>query len=115
MPDVASLCLEMQFKSIDVRHKQAAAMMAHAYSRLTGKSAVINSAPTRGPAHRQSALAPTARVNASLSPPSPSGRRGSPQGEGSQPSVALTAVLDRERRRRSPNRAACPPGRPPGW
>jgi acetolactate synthase-1/2/3 large subunit len=38
MSDVAGLCLEMQFKSIDVRHEQAAAMMAHAYSRLTGKT-----------------------------------------------------------------------------
>src|SRR2546422_6773166 len=40
MSDVAGLCLEMQFKSIDVRHEQAAAMMAHAYSRLTGKPGI---------------------------------------------------------------------------
>jgi acetolactate synthase-1/2/3 large subunit len=40
MADVARLCIEMQIKSIDVRHEQAAAMMAHAYSRLTGKPGV---------------------------------------------------------------------------
>jgi thiamine pyrophosphate-dependent acetolactate synthase large subunit-like protein len=28
--DVAGLCLERQFKSIDVHHEQAATMMAHA-------------------------------------------------------------------------------------
>src|SRR5215510_12337473 len=41
MSDVAGLCLEMQFKSIDVRHEQAAAMMGHAYSRLTGKPGIF--------------------------------------------------------------------------
>jgi len=40
MSDVARLCIEMQLKSIDVRHEQAAAMMAHAYSRLTGKPGI---------------------------------------------------------------------------
>ena len=40
MSDVARLCLEMEFRSIDVRHEQAAAMMAHAYSRLTGKPGI---------------------------------------------------------------------------
>jgi thiamine pyrophosphate-dependent acetolactate synthase large subunit-like protein len=40
MSDVARLCREMEFKSIDVRHEQAAAMMAHAYSRLTGKPGI---------------------------------------------------------------------------
>src|SRR6266404_8438237 len=40
MSDVAGLCLEMQFKSIDVRHEQAAAMMAHAYARMTGKPGI---------------------------------------------------------------------------
>jgi thiamine pyrophosphate-dependent acetolactate synthase large subunit-like protein len=40
MSDVAMLCIEMQFKSIGVRHEQAAAMMAHAYSRLTGKPGI---------------------------------------------------------------------------
>ena len=37
MSDVAGLCLEMELKSIDVRHEQGAAMMAHAYSRISGK------------------------------------------------------------------------------
>ena len=36
MSDVTGLCLEMQFTSIDVRHEQAAAIMGHVYSRLTG-------------------------------------------------------------------------------
>ena len=40
MSDVARLCIEMQLKSIDVRHEQAAAMMAHAYSRVTGKPGI---------------------------------------------------------------------------
>lgn len=40
MSDVARLCIEMKLKSIDVRHEQAAAMMAHAYSRLTGKPGI---------------------------------------------------------------------------
>jgi len=40
MSDVAGLCLEMQFTSIDVRHEPAAAMMAPAYSRLTGKPGI---------------------------------------------------------------------------
>ncbi|HVP80182.1 MAG TPA: thiamine pyrophosphate-binding protein [Thermodesulfobacteriota bacterium] len=40
MSDVARLCIEMQLKSIGVRHEQAAAMMAHAYSRLAGKPGV---------------------------------------------------------------------------
>ena len=40
MSDVAGLCIEMQLKSIGVRHEQAAAMMAHAYSRLTGRPGI---------------------------------------------------------------------------
>ena len=40
MSEVARLCIEMQLKSIDVRHEQAAAMMAHAYSRLTLKPGI---------------------------------------------------------------------------
>jgi acetolactate synthase-1/2/3 large subunit len=40
MTTVAALCLELRLKSVDVRHEQAAAMMAHAYSRLSGKPAV---------------------------------------------------------------------------
>jgi acetolactate synthase-1/2/3 large subunit len=48
MSDVAGLCLEMQFKSIDVRHEQGAAMMAHAYSRLTGKPGICFAASGPG-------------------------------------------------------------------
>jgi acetolactate synthase-1/2/3 large subunit len=48
MSDVAGLCLEMQFKSIDVRHEQGAAMMAHAYSRLSGKPGVCFAASGPG-------------------------------------------------------------------
>ncbi len=48
MSDVAGLCLEMQFRSIDVRHEQAAAMMAHAYSRLTGKPGICFAASGPG-------------------------------------------------------------------
>jgi thiamine pyrophosphate-dependent acetolactate synthase large subunit-like protein len=48
MSDVAALCLEMNFTSIDVRHEQAAAMMAHAYSRLTGKPGICFAASGPG-------------------------------------------------------------------
>jgi thiamine pyrophosphate-dependent acetolactate synthase large subunit-like protein len=48
MSDVAGLCLEMRFKSIDVRHEQGAAMMAHAYSRLTGKPGICFAASGPG-------------------------------------------------------------------
>ena len=48
MSDVAGLCLEMKFKSIDVRHEQGAAMMAHAYSRLTGKPGICFAASGPG-------------------------------------------------------------------
>jgi acetolactate synthase-1/2/3 large subunit len=48
MSDVAGLCLEMRFKSIDVRHEQAAAMMAHAYSRLSGKPGICFAASGPG-------------------------------------------------------------------
>ena len=48
MSDVAGLCLEMQFKSIDVRHEQGAAMMAHAYSRLSGKPGICFAASGPG-------------------------------------------------------------------
>jgi len=40
MSDVAGLCLEMEFNSIDVRHEQGASMMAHAYSRVSGKPGI---------------------------------------------------------------------------
>lgn len=48
MSDVAGLCLEMEFKSIDVRHEQGAAMMAHAYSRLSGKPGICFAASGPG-------------------------------------------------------------------
>jgi acetolactate synthase-1/2/3 large subunit len=48
MSDVAGLCLEMEFKAIDVRHEQGAAMMAHAYSRLSGKPGVCFAASGPG-------------------------------------------------------------------
>jgi thiamine pyrophosphate-dependent acetolactate synthase large subunit-like protein len=48
MSDVAGLCLEMEFNSIDVRHEQGAAMMAHAYSRVSGKPGICFAAS--GPA-----------------------------------------------------------------
>ena len=48
MPDVAGLCLEMQFTSLDVHHEQAAAMMAPAYSRLTGKPGICFAASGPG-------------------------------------------------------------------
>ncbi len=48
MSDVAGLCLEMEFKSIDVRHEQAAAMMAHAYSRLSGRPGICFAASGPG-------------------------------------------------------------------
>src|SRR5512139_3841105 len=40
MSDVARLCIETELEAIDVRHEQAAAMMAHAYSRLTRKPGI---------------------------------------------------------------------------
>src|ERR1700687_2400473 len=36
----AAACLELGMKGIYVRHEQAAAMMAHAYSRITGKPGI---------------------------------------------------------------------------
>lgn len=48
MSDVAGLCLEMEFNSIDVRHEQGASMMAHAYSRVSGKPGICFAAS--GPA-----------------------------------------------------------------
>src|SRR6516164_9065838 len=36
----AGACLELGMKGIYVRHEQAAAMMAHAYSRITGKPGI---------------------------------------------------------------------------
>jgi thiamine pyrophosphate-dependent acetolactate synthase large subunit-like protein len=48
MSDVAGLCLEMELKSIDVRHEQGASMMAHAYSRLSGKPGICFAASGPG-------------------------------------------------------------------
>src|SRR5919109_1374579 len=48
MPKVSGNDLVVQFKSIDVRHEQAAAMMAHAYSRLTGKPGICFAASGPG-------------------------------------------------------------------
>src|SRR5260370_27268815 len=48
MVDVASRCIE-RFRSVDVRHEQAAAMAAHAYSRVTGKPGVCFAASGPGP------------------------------------------------------------------
>src|SRR6202008_4833393 len=47
MVDVASRCIE-RFRSIDVRHEQAAAMAAHAYSRVIGKPGVCFAASGPG-------------------------------------------------------------------
>jgi acetolactate synthase-1/2/3 large subunit len=40
MVDAQRLCVEQGIRAIDVRHEQAAAMMAHAYSRVTGSVGV---------------------------------------------------------------------------
>jgi thiamine pyrophosphate-dependent acetolactate synthase large subunit-like protein len=47
MVDVASQCIE-RFRSVDVRHEQAAAMAAHAYSRVIGKPGVCFAASGPG-------------------------------------------------------------------
>src|ERR1700730_8669646 len=47
MVDVASRCIE-RFRSYDVRHEQAAAMAAHAYSRVSGKPGVCFAASGPG-------------------------------------------------------------------
>src|SRR2546428_3173560 len=48
MVDVASRCIEMGFRSVDVRHEQAAAMAEHAYSRVLGKPGVCFAASGPG-------------------------------------------------------------------
>ncbi len=48
MVDVATKCIEIGFRSVDVRHEQAAAMAAHAYSRVTGKPGVCFAASGPG-------------------------------------------------------------------
>jgi acetolactate synthase-1/2/3 large subunit len=47
MVDVAAKCIE-RFRSIDFRHEQAAAMAAHAYSRVSGKPGVCFAASGPG-------------------------------------------------------------------
>jgi thiamine pyrophosphate-dependent acetolactate synthase large subunit-like protein len=47
MVDVASRCIE-RFRSVDVRHEQAASMAAHAYSRVIGKPGVCFAASGPG-------------------------------------------------------------------
>src|SRR5215471_16128154 len=47
MVDVAVRCVEM-FKTVDVRHEQAAAMAAHSYSRVLGKPGVCFAASGPG-------------------------------------------------------------------
>lgn len=47
MVDVAARCIE-RFHSVDVRHEQAAAMAAHAYSRVSGKPGVCFAASGPG-------------------------------------------------------------------
>src|SRR3989449_6934722 len=48
MVDVAMRCIEIGFRSVDVRHEQAAAMAAHAYSRVTGKPGICFAASGPG-------------------------------------------------------------------
>ena len=48
MVDVASRCIEIGFRSVDVRHEQAAAMAAHAYSRVLGKPGICFAASGPG-------------------------------------------------------------------
>ncbi len=48
MVDVAARCIEAGFRCVDVRHEQAAAMAAHAYSRVLGKPGVCFAASGPG-------------------------------------------------------------------
>jgi thiamine pyrophosphate-dependent acetolactate synthase large subunit-like protein len=48
MVDVAMRCIEIGFRSVDVRHEQAAAMAAHSYSRVIGKPGVCFAASGPG-------------------------------------------------------------------
>src|SRR5260370_17631710 len=47
MVDVAVRCIE-RFRTIDFRHEQAAAMAAHAYSRVSGKPGMCFAASAPG-------------------------------------------------------------------
>src|SRR5580658_9200429 len=53
----AGACLELGMKGIYVRHEQAAAMMAHAYSRVTGKPGVCIAPMGPGTANALTGLA----------------------------------------------------------
>jgi thiamine pyrophosphate-dependent acetolactate synthase large subunit-like protein len=57
MIDVANACAEAGIRMIDVRHEQAAAMMAHAHSRLTNRPAVCMAASGPGTANLVTGLA----------------------------------------------------------
>ena len=46
--DIVMSCQDMGIRTIDVRHEQAAAMAAHAYSRVTGKPGVVTAASGPG-------------------------------------------------------------------
>jgi thiamine pyrophosphate-dependent acetolactate synthase large subunit-like protein len=48
MVDVAMRCIEIGFRSVDVRHEQAAAMAAHSYSRVVGKPGICFAASGPG-------------------------------------------------------------------
>ncbi len=48
MVDVAARCIEIGFRSVDVRHEQAASMAAHAYTRVCGKPGVCFAASGPG-------------------------------------------------------------------
>src|SRR3984893_12735922 len=53
----AGACLELGMKGIYVRHEQAAAMMAHAYARVTGKPGICITPSGPGTANALTGLA----------------------------------------------------------
>src|SRR5258706_16137976 len=53
----AGACLELGTKGIYVRHEQAAAMMAHAYARVTGKPGICITPSGPGTANALTGLA----------------------------------------------------------
>jgi thiamine pyrophosphate-dependent acetolactate synthase large subunit-like protein len=57
MIDAANACEEAGIRMIDVRHEQAAVMMAHAYSRLTNRPTVCMAASGPGTANFSTGLA----------------------------------------------------------
>jgi thiamine pyrophosphate-dependent acetolactate synthase large subunit-like protein len=48
MVDVGARCIEIGFRTVDCRHEQAAAMAAHAYSRVSGKPGICFAASGPG-------------------------------------------------------------------